>query len=310
MNDESKITMSLEYIGNVYFMLKVFDSAIYFTKMAYAKSTLVNDKIAMADELNNLGDTYARLKKNDLAAEYYRLAINLEITTKDMTNFQQSNLGIAYIFQRLNENDSALKYANQAMSASISSHFFAGQLASSNLIVTVYESEKKTDSAFKYLKLNMIAKDSLFNQERSKIVGNLTFQENRRQLEISEQKEKSEDDHIRNLQLLAIGVFIPFFFLVVLFLSRTKVNARVVEFLGIVGLLLLFEFITDLIYPYISIWTNENPVWEMLILVILAALLEPFNNRLEHWVKSRLVRKSITEPTPMLVEGITFDDVN
>jgi hypothetical protein len=77
----------------------------------------------------------------------------------------------------------------------------------------------------------------------------------------------------------------------VLFLSRTKVRPRVVEFLGILSLLLFFEFITDLIYPFVSNLTNDQPVWEMSILVLVAAILEPANHKIEHWMKTHLVHR-------------------
>jgi len=119
----------------------------------------------------------------------------------------------------------------------------------------------------------------------------MTFQENVRQQEIAEQKKEDEEESKRNIQRGGIAVFIPLFFLFVLLLSRTKVKSRTVEFLAIVGLLLFFEFITDLLYPLISNWTNESPVWETLIFVIIAASLEPVSYRLEHWIKGKLVHK-------------------
>jgi hypothetical protein len=45
----------------------------------------------------------------------------------------------------------------------------------------------------------------------------------------------------------------------------------------------------------------------MLFLVILAALLEPLNFKLEHWVKERLVHKTVPVPVPVLVESISND---
>jgi hypothetical protein len=72
-------------------------------------------------------------------------------------------------------------------------------------------------------------------------------------------------------------------------------------------LLLFFEFITDLIYPYVSQLTNENPIWEMLVLVVLTALLEPLNFKLEHWVKGHLVHKAIQLAVPVMTESISND---
>jgi tetratricopeptide (TPR) repeat protein len=304
LRDERRITQGYEDIGNVYFKLNRYDSAIYFTKMAYAKSVVMKSKIAMADELNNLGDTYSNLYKNNMALDYYRLALKQEKETGDVANIYQTYLGIARIFQTINQLDSAMIYAYLSMSAAVASHYFEGQMEAGKLISSQYESENKTDSALKYMKMTMNFKDSLFNQEKSKVVENMTFEENTRQQEISDQKKKAQEDHVRNLQLLAIGLFIPIFFLGVLFLSRTKVKPRLVEFLGIFSLLLFFEFITDLIYPFVSNWTNENPVWEMLILVIIAALLEPINNKLEHFVKSHLAHRPVSVPIPVADEGM------
>ena len=55
---------------------------------------------------------------------------------------------------------------------------------------------------------------------------------------------------------------------------------------------MLFEFVTELVFPWISDWTNDSPIWEMLALVIIAILLEPLNFRLEKWVKSLMVRRN------------------
>jgi hypothetical protein len=84
------------------------------------------------------------------------------------------------------------------------------------------------------------------------------------------------------------------------------VKARLVEFLAIIDLLLLFEFITDLVFPYISNWTNDRPIGEMLILVLIAAALEPLNFGFENWVKKHLVEKPV--PIPVLVENPSADD--
>jgi hypothetical protein len=141
-------------------------------------------------------------------------------------------------------------------------------LNASNFLADYYKEHHMVDSAYRYLSAVIATKDSLFGQEKIRAIQNLSFDETMRQQEIAAQKKEAEENHVRNLQLLAIGVFIPMFFLGVLFLSRTRVRPRIVEFLGMLSLLLFFEFITDLVYPYVSQLTNENPIWEMTFLVI------------------------------------------
>jgi hypothetical protein len=120
----------------------------------------------------------------------------------------------------------------------------------------------------------------------------MTMAENIRRQEVEEQNKQRKEEARKKLQRTAIAVFIPAFFLLLLVLSRTRVKGRIIEFLAIVGLLLFFEFITDLFYPAVSNWTNESPVWETLIFVALAAILEPISHRLEHWIKKKISHKT------------------
>ncbi len=307
IRDEDMIANSLGNMGDCYSNLNMPDSSLYYTNLAYKKYKERKDDGGIANELNSLGDINERLNKNLQAQMYYRLAMPLQMKLNDMSDFCQTTLGMAGIYQKQNKKDSAYFYAYRAMNAAISSNFNLVQMQASNFIASLYESEKETDSAFKYLKMTMTLKDTLFSQGKAKSIQNMIYQENIRQQQIDDQKKEAEVNHIRNLQLLAIGVFIPIFFIGVLLLSRTKVKSRGVEFLGILSLLLFFEFITDLIYPYVSQLTNENPIWEMLFLVSLAAFLEPLNFKLEHWVKEHLVHKTVPVPIPIVVESISND---
>src|SRR6185436_16306653 len=107
--------------------------------------------------------------------------------------------------------------------------------------------------------------DSLNNQEKQRQVLALTFNEQMRQIEIDKQKKEAAAARKRNLEMAAIAIFIPLFLLAVLLLGRRKVKSRTIEFLGILGLLFLFEFIVLLVHPYIGHWTHESPLWMLLI---------------------------------------------
>jgi hypothetical protein len=69
------------------------------------------------------------------------------------------------------------------------------------------------------------------------------------------------------------------------------VNEKWIEFLGVLGLLIVFEFTNLLIHPYISEATNDSPIFMLIILVIVAALLIPLHHRLEIWIKEKMVEK-------------------
>jgi hypothetical protein len=80
----------------------------------------------------------------------------------------------------------------------------------------------------------------------------------------------------------------------VVLLSHSKAKLRSIEIMGRLSLLLLFEFIALLIHPYIANWTHHSPVWMLLILVAIGAVLVPLHHKLEHWVESLVLKREMT----------------
>jgi tetratricopeptide (TPR) repeat protein len=292
-------------IGDCYEKLNQLDSARIFTERGYDYNVKFNNTYIIGLTLNNLGNIYSKMQQPAMAIANYRLGLPYLIANAADEGICESTLGMANLFQQLNQDDSCLYYAKLSNATAQKGGFIKYALLASTFLADYYKQHHEVDSAYIYLSAVITIKDSAFSQVKLKQIQSLSFDERMRQQDIAVQKKMAEENHVRNLQLLAIGIFIPIFFIIVLFLSRTKVKARVVEFLGILSLLLFFEFITDLIYPYVSDLTNDSALWEMLILVIVAALLEPLNYRMEHWVKERLVHKPVHEPIPVMVEGIS-----
>jgi hypothetical protein len=73
-------------------------------------------------------------------------------------------------------------------------------------------------------------------------------------------------------------------------LSRIKLHIRLVKILGILSLLILFEYLTLLLHPYVTEITNHTPVYEMLIFVSIAAVLIPTHHRVESWLVNWLTK--------------------
>ena len=297
-----------QQIAEGYELLHMYDSSLFYQLKSYEEALKTNDKSQIEYSFENLADSYLNLHQDSIAFVYYQLVFPYFLTHQINEGTCEAALFLAQLFERKNRPDSAVWYGQLSLNVAQSSKMTFRQSETSDYLVAFYKRRHQPDSALKYLELSVALKDSLFNKEKVQEMQNLTFDENNRQQELQEEKKKEHEASVRNLQLIAIAIFIPVFFLFVLFLARIKVRARVVEFLGILSLLLFFEFITDLIYPYVSQFTNENPIWEMLFLVILAGLLEPLNFRLEHWVKGHLVHKHVPAPVPVLVENPPADD--
>ena len=164
-------------------------------------------------------------------------------------------------------------------------------LFSTKQLSALFKESGKLDSAFIYHEMAMNAKDTLTNQEKQRQVQALTFNEQLRQQDIEKQRKETAEARRRNLELAGIAIFIPLFLFAVLLLGRKKVKSRTVEFLGVLALLFLFEFIVLFAHPYIGHWTHESPVWMLLILVVVAAILIPLHHRSEEWIKKKLATR-------------------
>jgi len=291
LDDRAHLVYALLLLGDNYEKLNKLDSARYFTNRSYDAALNINDLDFIGISLNNLGNIYAKMGEDKIAIGYYKSDVPYLRITADKNALCETYLGLATLFKKTSNFDSCLFYGKLCLGYAQMANFPKRSMEASKFLTAYYVSVKNIDSAFAYQSITIEAKDSLFSEEKIKEIQNLSFNESARQQEITEQKKQNEEESNRNIQRAGIAVFIPLFFLFVLLLRRTKVKSRTVEFLAIVGLLLFFEFITDLLYPFISNWTNESPVWETMIFVIVAACLEPISYRLEHWIKLKLVHK-------------------
>ena len=153
----------------------------------------------------------------------------------------------------------------------------------------------------------MSIKDSLFSQEKAKEIENLTFQEKLRQQEIAEEKQRAKQERKNDLQLMGISAFIVSFLLLFLLVIRHKTKPRTIEFFGVVGLLLVFEFISLFIHPYIEEWTGHTPVFMLLILVAVVSILVPLHHRMERFVKEKMAHK-IAHSIPEAIVKLPFEN--
>jgi len=292
IHNNRSLSIELSNIGDSYEKLNMLDSARIYTQQAYELHLKLKDIDGIGISTNNLGNIYSKMHDPHIALDYYRAAIPYEKQAVDDDSFCETTLGMAKLFKQLNQQDSCLYYAKMSMETGMHAGFTAKVLAASQFLTTYFKEQGRLDSAFRYQELSITAKDSLFSQEKTKEVQNLTFAERQRQQEIAEQKLADEETSKKNLQLAGIAIFIPMFFLFVMYLSRHKAKPRTVEFLGILALLLVFEFVTLLVHPYIERWTHDAPVLTLVILVAIAAILVPLHHRTEHWVKSKLVHRA------------------
>lgn len=91
--------------------------------------------------------------------------------------------------------------------------------------------------------------------------------------------------------LIAFGIIS--FIILFLLLSRSFITStRAIEILGVIALLIVFEFLNLLLHPFLERVTHHSPLIMLLILVCIAALLVPLHHRIEKWATHKLIEKN------------------
>jgi tetratricopeptide (TPR) repeat protein len=279
-------------LGDIYEKLNKLDSARICTNQAYELAIRYNELLIQGIALNNLGNIHSKMHQGNIAMGYYHQSLSLLQGTVDHEAICETTLGMAKLFADAGQADSALYYSYLSLSSAYASGFTKRILNASSFLANYFKGLNLVDSAYHYQGITMAAKDSLFSQEKVRKVQNLNFLEQIRQQEIAEANRQAQEKRKENIQMLGVGTFIPFFFGILILFSKWTQKRKIIRFLGLVGVLLLFEFIAYLLDPLIVYISQSIPVLNLLFLVILASLLVPLDNWMEDWVNEKLAPDS------------------
>ena len=295
-HNEPRLMDNLLILGGCFEQINQFDSALYYINKAYGLALKLQDQGEIGMIARILGDTHAKMGQPSLAMEYYRLSLPLHRSAENNFGISNSMLGMAKLFRAAGQTDSALYYARLSLTAARKGGFPQPVLNASSFLTDYFKSIHQLDSAFAYQQIAVDIKDTVFSQEKIKSLQQLTANEEERQHELALQKQEEARERNVKLQVFAIALVIPLFFLVFVFLSRRNIHIKTIELLGRISLLLLFEFIALFIHPFAARWTHHSPVLMLLILVAVGAVLVPLHKKVEHWIEARALKKHLIPP--------------
>jgi len=279
--DDVKYTIALN-IGDAYDKLGVNDSAFsYFNKSLNIARQIKNNYFE-GISMVGLGNNYLKTEQNLLAMANYKSGIVYLKAAEDDDLLCEAYLGLATLHKKLGETDSSLYYARQSLSIAQKDGFLPRSLDAAKYLFEHFKNEKNTDSSFLYLNTVQRLNDSINSKSRIRESQVLSSNEQVRQLEIAESLAIAKKERKQQLQMLFIAIFIPGFFIFTLLLSKIKLHVRVIKISGVLSLLILFEYLTLLLHPYVAELTHHTPVYEMLIFVTIAAILIPTHHRVEN----------------------------
>jgi len=279
-------------LGEVYEAMNKKDSALMYTQRAYELCTQYHYTDFISSVLRTLGSIQGKMGNKELAISYFNMSIKYAFSDNAIRWLNQAYFGLAQYYFDTNQNDSSLVYAKKAIDIVKNTAFSNKSIKPAKLLLDIYENTN-SDSAVKYFKIYKAANDSLFSAKTIQQTQAMAFENELRQQQLAQEKIKIEEKRKLNIQYALLGFGIITFIVLFLLFSRSIVaNERLISFFGILGLLVVFEFINLLIHPWLASFTHESPVLMLLALVLIASLLIPMHHRLEKWIKEKMVEKN------------------
>ena len=292
--DSIKFPQKVAYTvtGSIYERADSLDSALVFMQKAYELDVIHNNG-SWGWLTHVLGNIHAKMENYDVALAYNKKALSLVDVPKDIVDIYNS---IASVHKQIGNIDSSISYSNKILQNWKSASYQQGMLEAANNLSEIYKRKKQNDSTILYLEMSIALNKELFTQEKEREFQKLAFDEQVRQQEREQAALQIARERKKNLQLLAIAAFIITFMVGVIIISRKKSLLKMARFLGLIGVLLIFEFINLLAHPWIENITYHNPFLTLLILVLLASVLVPGHHALEEMIKKKLARKRKAKP--------------
>jgi tetratricopeptide (TPR) repeat protein len=281
--------------GKAYEQLDILDSAYSYLQDWLAKKyqQYKGKNVIGGGGEAEMGIIYSKMGKKQLADDFFRQSFQLNKEIKEFRLLARGYNEFAEHFARYHQNDSAIYYATEGFLLDKQNNFLVQQLAASTLLSKLYTQENQIDSAFKYQQAMVTLKDSVFSSEKISRLQTLGFNEQLRQQERETERIEAENKRYENIQYALISIGLITFIILFLLLSRKMITSpKLIRFLGVVSLLLVFEFINLVLHPYLEEMTHHSPVLMLISLVCIAALLVPLHHRLEHWTTEKLVEKN------------------
>lgn len=292
LQDLHTLALSASWLSKSYLELHRLDSALKYAQESYEAAVRRKEPLPLYFATARLGEVHAAEANTPLALEYLRLS--LFNSRKDGRYFRiaTAHQQLANVFKNIGARDSCLWHAQQAFTISQAQNLSATLLSSSLLLSELYEGVNDTES-LRYHKLALAAQDSLFSQEKNQQVEALRFSETLRQREMEASKKQAAEERKNNLQYAAIAFGLIVFFILFLLLSHSVIaRPGLIKFLGVLALLIVFEFVNLLLGPFISRITGDSPLLMLIFMVCIAGLLIPIHHRLDVLLTHKLVEKN------------------
>ncbi len=283
INSESH-NRTYTHFAEVFLGLGQPDSALRYVQLTNEVTSKDKDAYGYARVLYIFASVYKAKGEIDLAESYYKKCIAFSDAGNIYSPYVSATTDYGQYLFDAKQYPLSKEYALNGFNKAMQAKNKAGMINAAALLRKAYYAIGQKDSSYYYSDVKDAYSDSVFNEQQRNQIQNLSFsqqiKEKEEQARLSEEKEQRK----QNIQFALIALGIISFIIFFLLLSRRFItNAKVIEFFGVIALLIVFEFLNLLLHPFLERITHHSPVLMLLALVCIAALLVPLHHKLEKW---------------------------
>ncbi len=278
-------------MGNAFFEKDRLDSALFYAQLSVQTAARLKLPLYKLQTLSLEAIIYAKMNEIELANIYFNKAQSIADSMslrKDV--FFKRHIPFLILNNRMEE---AKLETEKFWEFTENTQNLNFKLLAAGIKKQMFDKLNQIDSAYYYSKIESTTRDLIFNQNSQNTIQALAFKEQLRLIEETAKKAEAEHQRKQDIQFVLIALGIITFVLLFFLLSRSiVVTEKWISFFGILGLLIVFEFINLLIHPFLENVTNHSPLLMLAALVALASLLIPLHHRIEKWIKEKMTAKN------------------
>ncbi len=195
-------------IGNIYNLMHIADSALYYGKIVYDASLKTNDRedFTRPEIMFRLGNAYKAKGNNTQALKFYKRGVAEAYIDNDLRDLSMNFLLIAKLYKETDQPDSSMKYALNSLQTADAVSFRKCIYEASTLISELFKNNNRYDSAFKYLSKANIEKDSLTGTKRFQELQGIILNEQQRDREIEANRIAVQNKQRQYALLAGLGI--------------------------------------------------------------------------------------------------------
>jgi tetratricopeptide (TPR) repeat protein len=279
--------------GLIYNDLGKPDSALFYFRQAENLPIKITDPLLISVALLQTGKAYQLMGDADLAETYYKKTMAYCKEKYLPSSIIRAGNIYCYFLMKTGKYDEAKKIALASLEVAKRTDINEGIASVAEVLRKIYTHTTEKDSIIYYSQLQIDYKDSVSNQKKQSEFQNLTFSQQLHEIDEQARTKEAADEQRKNIQFVLMAFGIISFIIIFLLLSRSVItNTKMIEFLGVIALLIVFEFVNLLIHPFLERVTHHSPLVMLLALVCIAALLVPLHHRVEKLATAKLVEKN------------------